>query len=196
MEQTTSPFKNAKFIWGSGAGKGTICTRLATEFNVAHLSIGDLLRDQKANPARWSLIQSMVEGGTCVPIEIIMDIMIPEINRQIHNGRTVFIIDNFPRNNEQVAAFEEQIGDPHAAFYFRCPDETMLRRVLNRQKTSGRVDDNEVTFRKRLQTFYEETMPIINELRYKGRIIEIDSDADLEGCYDSVKNQFRQVIAR
>ena len=49
----------------------------------------------------------------------------------------------------------------------------MLSRVLGRGKTSGRIDDNEATFRKRFQRFTEDSIPVLDYFRGKGKMIEV-----------------------
>ena len=46
--------------------------------------------------------------------------------------------------------------------YFDVSDDTMTERLLKRGETSGRVDDNEETIKKRLQTFHNQTKPVID----------------------------------
>ena len=46
--------------------------------------------------------------------------------------------------------------------YFTVPDDVMVSRLLERGKTSGRIDDNEETIKKRLQTFHNITQPVID----------------------------------
>jgi len=49
----------------------------------------------------------------------------------------------------------------------------MLQRLLNRGKSSGRVDDNETTFNKRMRGFREQTMPVIDYLHTKDKVITV-----------------------
>ena len=45
---------------------------------------------------------------------------------------------------------------------FEVPDDVMTKRLLKRGETSGRVDDNEETIKKRLATFHSLTQPVID----------------------------------
>jgi len=55
----------------------------------------------------------------------------------------------------------------------------MLQRLLNRAKTSGRVDDNEVTFNKRMKGFWEETLLVIEYFQSKGKLITVEAKEKL-----------------
>lgn len=57
--------------------------------------------------------------------------------------------------------------------YFEVSDDTMTARLLDRGKTSGRVDDNEETIKKRLQTFHNQTQPVIDHYAEKSKVIKV-----------------------
>jgi adenylate kinase family enzyme len=59
--------------------------------------------------------------------------------------------------------------------YFECSDEVMTERLLNRGKTSGRVDDNVDTIKLRLNTFHESTQPVIDYYEKQGKLIKVKS---------------------
>lgn len=54
--------------------------------------------------------------------------------------------------------------------YFEVSDETMKTRLLKRAQTSNRVDDNEATIRKRLDTFHQLTEPVIQYCKQKEKL--------------------------
>ena len=71
-----------------------------------------------------------------------------------------FLLDGFPRDLEQARKFEEEVAPCKAVFFYEVTDKTMKKRLLKRGTTSGRVDDNEETITKRIQTFHENTEPV------------------------------------
>ena len=56
---------------------------------------------------------------------------------------------------------------------FECSEEVMVERLLERGKTSGRVDDNEETIRKRFNTFQQSTLPVIEHYQQKDKIKKV-----------------------
>ena len=54
--------------------------------------------------------------------------------------------------------------------YFECSAQTMTERLLGRAKTSGRADDNEATIKKRLDTFYSVTEPLVAHYEKQGKL--------------------------
>ncbi len=59
--------------------------------------------------------------------------------------------------------------------YFEVPDEVMVQRLLKRAETSGRVDDNEETIKKRLKTFHDLTEPVIQHYTGKGKVCKVSA---------------------
>ena len=57
----------------------------------------------------------------------------------------------------------------------RASDETMTKRLLHRGQTSGRVDDNEETIKKRLKTFHNQTMPVLDLYERQNKLAEVIS---------------------
>ena len=57
--------------------------------------------------------------------------------------------------------------------YFECSADTMTARLLKRADTSGRVDDNEETIKKRLDTFFTQTLPVVEHFEEKGNIHKV-----------------------
>lgn len=55
----------------------------------------------------------------------------------------------------------------------------MTQRIMERGKSSGRVDDNEEAIRKRLSTYRESTMPIIKEFEARGKMRQVNSDQSI-----------------
>ena len=56
---------------------------------------------------------------------------------------------------------------------FECSEEVMVGRLVERGRTSGRVDDNEETIRKRLHTFQQSTLPVIEHYQASGRVRKV-----------------------
>ena len=63
--------------------------------------------------------------------------------------------------------------------YFHVSDETMTKRLLGRAETSGRVDDNEETIKKRLKTFHDITSPVVDYYEKQGKLRKVGSKFDI-----------------
>ena len=65
--------------------------------------------------------------------------------------------------------------------FYECEEEECLRRALGRNE--GRSDDNIESFRKRIQTYVNSTMPIVNVFKGDGLLRPIDSSSDPESVF-------------
>lgn len=63
-----------------------------------------------------------------------------------------------------------QVAECHFILFFECSEEVMEERLIKRGETSGRVDDNAETIKKRLKTFVEKTMPVLESYEEKNKV--------------------------
>ncbi|XP_063084215.1 adenylate kinase isoenzyme 1 isoform X1 [Cavia porcellus] len=195
--QTTelgSPFspseklKNTKIIFvvgGPGSGKGTQCEKIVQKYGYTHLSTGDLLRAEvSSGSARGKKLSEIMEKGQLVPLETVLDMLRDAMVAKVDSSKG-FLIDGYPREVQQGEEFERRIGQPTLLLYVDAGPETMTQRLLKRGETSGRVDDNEETIKKRLETYYKATEPVIAFYEKRGIVRKVNA----EGSVDSVFTQ-------
>ena len=72
-----------------------------------------------------------------------------------------------------------KVYDCTLVLVFECSEDVMVRRLLERGRTSGRVDDNEESIWKRLHTFQESTLPVIEHYQTSGRVRKVH----IHDCY-------------
>jgi UMP-CMP kinase len=65
------------------------------------------------------------------------------------------------------------VVDSAFVLYFECPEEVMLKRLLKRGETSGRVDDNVESIKKRFKTFHETSFPVIKHYEALGKVRKV-----------------------
>lgn len=71
--------------------------------------------------------------------------------------------------------------------YVEASDETMKSRLLKRGESSGRVDDNEETIKKRLETFHQVTQPVIDYYENEGKLKRVDSNQAPDQVFAQIK---------
>ncbi|TQD97450.1 hypothetical protein C1H46_017029 [Malus baccata] len=189
--QVPTPSKVAPFITfvlgGPGSGKGTQCAKIVEEFGFTHISAGDLLRREIAsNSAYGSVILSTIREGKIVPSQVTVQLIRKEMESSDNDK---FLIDGFPRSEENREAFEQIIGrEPNVVLFFDCPEREMVKRVLNRNQ--GRVDDNIDTIKKRLEIFDELNWPVINHYSMTGKLHKIDAVGTVDDIFEKVRPIF------
>ncbi|XP_076933821.1 UMP-CMP kinase 3-like [Bidens hawaiensis] len=177
-------------LGGPGSGKGTQCANIVEHFGYTHLSAGDLLRAE-LNPGseNGTMIQNMISEGKIVPPEVTIKLLEKAMMESENNK---FLIDGFPRNEENRAMFESVTGIvPEFVLFFDCSEEEMERSLLSRNQ--GRVDDNIDTIRKRFKVFVESSLSVINYYNSKGKVKKIDAGKPVAEVFEDVKAVFTSV---
>jgi UMP-CMP kinase len=178
-------------VLGPGAGKGTQCAKLASEFGMRHLSAGELLRQEMTTPGseHGSLIDSYLKEGKIVPVKITLDLLKRQMSTSNnHNNR--YLIDGFPRNWDNVVGWEEympEVCEMEQVLVIDCLEEELEKRLLSRGKTSGRSDDNIESARKRFHTFREATLPVIEYYEKAKKVSRINGNQDMDHVYNDIK---------
>jgi UMP-CMP kinase len=194
-EQSLPPCQVVFVLGGPGAGKGTQCALMEETFEGwKHLSAGDLLREErKQGGTLGDEINSLIAAGKLVPAEITVGCLEKGMQKAYsEHGITKFLIDGFPRNQDNVTVWEKNMPshDVLSVLYFDCPEEVLVGRLLERSKTSGRNDDNLDTIRKRFRTFQEESYPIVEIYESQKKVKRIASDQSVEQVYRAVEAFF------
>jgi len=187
-------------LGGPGAGKGTQCALLVSEYNFVHLSAGDLLRaEQKREGSQYgAMIEECIREGQVVPMEVTIKLLenamkavFEERKNTTHQGwaggKGRFLIDGFPRKMDQALQFDKDVCPASFVLFFNCPEQELLKRLLERGKTSGRSDDNEESIKKRFKTFVETSMPVVDHYRAVGRVVEINATSSIESVHTVVR---------
>ena len=176
-----------------GAGKGTQSEFLIKEYNLFYLSTGELLRKELKNKTKLGLeAQSIIAEGGLVSDEIIVQI----IEKTIQENKNVngFLFDGFPRTYIQAYILEGLMiklrSSLNCLISLNIPEDVSVRRLLERGKESGRLDDNEIVIKKRLKEYYEKTLPVLNFYKDKNIYHEVDGSLNI----NLVKSQIDKII--
>ncbi|RLD61911.1 MAG: adenylate kinase [Bacteroidetes bacterium] len=160
-----------------GAGKGTQSEYLIQKFKLFYISTGDILRKELADETKLGLeAKSIIAQGGLVSDEIIVQI----IEKTIKNNPDVngFLFDGFPRTFVQAYILEGLMIKLNTKLdlliSIEVPEEESVKRLLNRGKTSGRLDDNEEVIRNRLKEYNNKTLPVLNFFKERGNYVSVN----------------------
>jgi len=183
-------------VGGPGSGKGTQCAKMVEKYGLSHLSSGDLLRDEvQSGSARGSQLTKIMESGQLVPLEVVLDLIKEAMLKEFSKGSHGFLIDGYPREVKQGVQFESEIMEAALVIYFEVSGETMTQRLLGRAKTSGRVDDNIETIKKRLDTFYKQTEPVVDHYKKQGKLVQVKAEGSVDAIFAEVQPALDKLFA-
>lgn len=188
-----------------GSGKGTHGKILAEKLGAAYFETGGELRRLAAeNSELGKKVKSIIDAGHLVPNEVVMEI-VENFVRQ-HAAHAV-VFDGIPRNKEQNNTFEallKKMGREYIGIHFELSREEAENRLLKRRICSGcktvypanypkelacekcggelatRADDNTDSIRTRLDIFHKETLPIVEDWKLRGKMINVNGMGTIE----------------
>lgn len=174
-----------------GSGKGTQAKRLCAEFGFDLFEAGGELRKIAASGSPLGeTVKSFIDVGKLVPFAIIMQVVKEAIQSRAKDQKIIF--DGIPRDIDQMNAFDGIMSD--VGREFRCieiglSEEEGVQRILGRAKTEGRKDDaDEAIIRRRMQTFFEKTKPVIERYATRGIMTRVDGRGTAEEVFAAMKN--------
>ncbi|XP_032334398.1 adenylate kinase isoenzyme 1 isoform X2 [Camelus ferus] len=118
-------------------------------------------------------------------VETVLDMLRDAMVAKVDTSKG-FLIDGYPREVQQGEEFERRIGQPTLLLYVDAGPETMTKRLLKRGETSGRVDDNEETIKKRLETYYKATEPVIAFYEKRGIVRKVNAEGTVDNVFSQV----------
>ena len=173
-----------------GSGKGTQSENLIKEYNLAHISTGDLLRKEiSTNTELGALAKSYIDKGELVPDEVIVGMIDSYLDKMGKVNGVIF--DGFPRTVAQAGALRDLLSSYktkiNVCLNLEVPNGELMKRLIERGKTSGRSDDNEETIAKRLATYDNQTKPVLDFYKKEGVAVNIKGVGDINAIFADIK---------
>jgi len=182
--KTTQYMTNIVLFGPPGAGKGTQANFLKEQYNLVHISTGDVFRyNIKNETALGNLAKSYIDKGELVPDQVTIDMLEAEVEK--NSDAEGFIFDGFPRTNAQADALDKLMNDKdsqiNAMIALEVEDEVLVTRLLERGKTSGRPDDaDESIIRNRIKEYYSKTAILKDYYNAQNKYFGVDGIGSIE----------------
>jgi len=147
-----------------GAGKGTQSENIVKEFEIIHLSTGDIFRHHiKESTELGKLAKSYIDKGQLVPDEVTINMLQEEVSK--HDNPKGFIFDGFPRTTAQAEALDAFLASKNTSISgmiaLEVPEEELKERLRKRALDSGRTDDADPEIiANRIKVYNNETAPV------------------------------------
>lgn len=149
-----------------GSGKGTQAEKLVTQYNLVHISTGNLFRSEiEEGTELGKKASEYMSRGDLVPDQVTIGMLRNKMTH--HPDAPGFIFDGFPRTTPQAVALDELLADMNqpvnALIMLDVPEDEIVNRILLRGQDSNRADDaDEGVIRNRFQVYQQKTAPIFD----------------------------------
>jgi adenylate kinase len=167
-----------------GAGKGTQAEFLKEKYSLTHLSTGDIFRFNIKNETELGLLaKTYMDKGDLVPDSVTIQMLQSEVEKNSQSKG--FLFDGFPRTIAQAEALDAFLTSKNeeitATIALEADDEILVKRLLERGKTSGRPDDqDEEKIRNRYQEYNEKTAPLMSYYDAQGKFYAVNGIGSIE----------------
>ena len=206
---------NFIFLGPPGAGKGSLAVKVAEDYKIPHISTGDIFRANiKAQTPLGVKVKAIIDSGSLVSDELTFELVKDRLAQDdCKNG---YILDGFPRTIPQAEMLEGLVSDVKVV-NFEIKDEIVIRRLSTRRvckacganfnvltlppKVEGvcdkcggelyqRDDDKQESIMHRMDVYREQTEPLINFYKNKGKITDLDASIETDVLLGKFKELF------
>ena len=206
---------NFVFLGPPGAGKGSLAVKVAEDYKIPHISTGDIFRANiKAQTPLGVKVKAIIDSGSLVSDELTFELVKDRLAQDdCKNG---YILDGFPRTIPQAEMLDGLVADLKVV-NFNIADEIVIRRLSTRRvckacganfnvltlppKVEGvcdkcggelyqRDDDKQESILHRMDVYREQTEPLINYYKGKGKITDIDASIET----DILLGEFKKIF--
>lgn len=178
-----------------GAGKGTQSEKIIAEFNLAHISTGDMFRMHISNDTEiGKKVKQILADGLLVPDSITIEMLEEEVtNNPDVKG---FIFDGFPRTVNQAEAldaFLESKGEKiNLVLQLDVNQDVIKERIAERQKISGRADDDAEKLVKRIDEYFSKTIHVLPFYENQEKVIKVNGIGKIEDIYSDISSAIKE----
>ena len=207
---------NFIFLGPPGAGKGSLAVKVAADYKIPHISTGDIFRANIKAPTPLGVkVKAIIDSGSLVSDELTFELVKDRLAQDdCKNG---YILDGFPRTIPQAEMLEGLVSDVKVV-NFEIKDEIVIKRLSTRRvckacganynvltlkpKVEGicdkcggelyqRDDDKQESILHRMDVYREQTEPLINFYKEKGKITDLDASIETDILLGKFKEIFK-----
>lgn len=208
-----------------GAGKGTQAEMISKKFGIAHISSGDLFRDNIKNQTGLGrMAKSYIDKGELVPDDVTISMVRERLQKEDCSKGA--LLDGFPRTPAQAVALDAMLAEMQRKIsivpFIAVEPERLIKRLSGRWtcRAAGHVyhnefnpprvagicdndgselyqrdDDKAETVRNRIQVYTAQTAPLIDHYRHLGLLVEINGESPIQEVTAELIASIEKVIA-
>lgn len=200
-----------------GAGKGTQAEKINEQYNIPHISTGDMFRLAiKEGTELGNKAKAYMDQGELVPDEVTIGIVKERLSKD--DCKDGFLLDGFPRTIAQAEALQSLLSEMKESIdyclHVDVPEKELVERLTGRRicptcgatyhvlynppKKDGicdrdgseliqREDDQADTVKKRLNVNIEQTKPLLDFYEEKGCLVTVDGDQEIDQVFQDIQ---------
>lgn len=174
-----------------GAGKSTQGNLLMEKLGIPYLSSGHIFRQMaKEKTPLGRYMKEVLNAGALVPDDKVVPIIEEYLKKQEYEKG--YILDGFPRTVPQAKQFS---NGADMVVYLEVSDKEALWRLSGRVDEGIREDNTLAAIRKRIASFHEFTMPVLDHYRRKGLLHSINGEQSIKDIHREIMDRVRVIIA-
>lgn len=199
-----------------GAGKGTQAKFIAVQYEIPHISTGDIFRANIKNDTELGKkAKGYMDQGLLVPDELVVDLVADRLKQA--DCEKGFVLDGFPRTIPQAEALDKALEAMGTKMDFAVevavPDAEIVKRMSGRRACVGcggtyhietippkiedvcdtcgaalilREDDKPETVLKRLEIYHAQTKPLIEYYNNQGILVSVDGNLAIKEITEEI----------
>ena len=183
-----------------GSGKGTQSEKLIAKYNLKHLSTGDLLRSEIARKTPLGLeAKKFMDKGQLVPDEVVIGMISSALD---DNPDAVgFLFDGFPRTAAQAEALDKLLAlkknSINVMLALDVSEEELVKRLMKRGETSGRVDDNNgQVIRTRILEYHKKTSSVAEHYKKANKVIMVKGEGSVDDIFRGLTKEIDALMKK
>ena len=166
-----------------GVGKGTQAKIIKDKLRIAHISTGELLRQEIAEKTEVGIVaKKYIDQGKLVPDNFLFTIVNERLGQPDCKGG--YILDGFPRTLNQANGLEKimvSFGHSlHKAISLYADEDALVERLVKRGENSGRSDDTSNIIRNRQKIYWQQTAPLLDFYEERGLLGNVNGLGEIQ----------------
>src|SRR4029078_3245897 len=183
-----------------GSGKGTQSEKLIAKYNLKHLSTGDLLRSEIARKTPLGLeAKKFMDKGQLVPDEVVIGMISSALD---DNPNAVgFLFDGFPHTAAQAEALDKLLAlkknSINVMLALDVSEEELVKRLMKRGETSGRIDDNNgQVIRTRILEYHKKTSSVAEHYKKANKVIMVKGEGSVDDIFRGLTKEIDALMKK
>ena len=200
-----------------GAGKGTQATLIKSQYQIPHISTGDMFREAISQGTPLGLLaKNYTDKGELVPDSVTIGLVRDRLQKD--DCKAGFLLDGFPRTITQAVNLDEILKNLYmeidAVINVVVDDETLIKRISGRRLCEKcgasyhlqnmkpkvenvcdvcggplyqRKDDTKETMVNRLSVYYKQTKPLLDYYQEKGLVRDVNGIGHYEDTFKEIQ---------